>query len=98
MMKLLIEAGANVNEIGGLGTPLTQAAWADQTEAARLLIQHGARVNQAGPRDGYAPLHWAASSENRDPSLVKLLLEHKANPNLGGGEPVDAFMDIEQTP
>lgn len=98
MMKLLIKAGANVNEIGGLGTPLTQAAWADQTDAARLLIQHGARVNQMGPRDGFAALHWAASTDNRNPSLVKLLLENKADPNLGGGEPVDAFMDIEQTP
>jgi len=98
MMKFLIEAGANVNEVGGLGTPLTQAAWADQTEAARLLMQHGARVNQAGPMDGYTALHWAASSDNRDPSLVRLLLDNKADPNLAGGETVDAFMDIDQTP
>ena len=37
--------------MGGLGTALTQATWADRTEAARFLIERGARVNQAGPRD-----------------------------------------------
>jgi hypothetical protein len=48
--------------------------------------------------DGYTPLHWAASTENRDPALVKLLLDHRADPNLGGGEEVDAFMGTPQTP
>jgi Squalene-hopene cyclase N-terminal domain len=43
-------------------------------------------------------LHWAAASENRDASLVKLLLDHGADPNLGGGAHVDAFMDVLQRP
>jgi hypothetical protein len=48
--------------------------------------------------DGYTPLHWAASSEGNDPALVKLLLQHGASANLGGGEHVDAFMAVPQTP
>jgi len=98
MTKLLIEAGANVNAACGLGTTLAQAAWADQTATAQILIQHGARVNQGGPMDGFTPLHWAASSEEQNASLVKLLLEHQANPNLGAGENVDAFLGTLQTP
>ena len=98
IVKLLIDAGADVNGIGGLGTPLAQAAWADRTAAAKVLIERGARVNQTGPMDGYAPLHWATSTEDKDTALVKLLLEHQADPNLGGGENVDAFAGTRQTP
>jgi len=98
MLQLLLDAGADVNAIGGLGTALAQAAWADRTEAARVLLARGARVDQAGPMDGYTPLHWAASTEERDAALVKLLLDHKANPNLGGGENVDALLTVAQTP
>jgi ankyrin repeat protein len=98
VMKLLLDAGANPNTEGMLGTPLSQAAWGDRTEAARLLIQRGAQINQIDHAAGYTPLHWAASTESRDASLVNLLLEHGADPNLGGGEHVDAFMDVLQTP
>lgn len=98
IMKLLIDAGANVNGEGFLGTPLVQAAWSDQTAAARLLIDRGAKVDQVGHGIDYSALHWAASSEENSPGLVKLLLEHGANPNLGGGEHVDAFMEVTQTP
>ncbi len=98
VMKQLIAAGADVKAGSRLGTPLAQAAWADRTAAAQLLIKNGADVNQAGPADGYTALHWAASTENTDPALVKLLLKHKADPDLGGGAEVDAFMDVLQTP
>src|SRR5688500_19747889 len=46
----------------------------------------------------FRSLHWAASTENPDPTLTKLLLAHGANPNLGGGENVDAFLGTPQTP
>jgi ankyrin repeat protein len=98
IMKLLIDAGADVNGEGSLGTPLSQAAWANRTGAARLLIERGARVDQVTHMDGYTPLHWAASSEERDTSLVKLLLMHGADSNLGGGENVEPFMGTLQTP
>lgn len=98
VMKQLIAAGADVKSGGRLGTPLAQAAWADRTAAAQLLIKNGADVNQAGLDDGYTALHWAASTENTDTALVKLLLKHKGDPSLGGGAPIDAFMDVLQTP
>jgi ankyrin repeat protein len=98
IMKMLVEAGADVNAEGMLGTPLAQAAWADSQAATRFLIEHGAKVNQAGHMNGYTPLHWAASTEQADPGLVKLLLQHGADANVGGGANVDAFMDVLQTP
>ena len=98
IMNLLIDAGANVNSPGFLGTPLAQAAWSDHTAASQVLLDRGADPNGLGPFDGYAPLHWAASTEQPDPALVKLLIERGADPNLGGGEHVDAFMGTLQTP
>ena len=52
-MKMLLSAGADVHAPTGLGTPLGQAAWADQIETARLLLEHGAKPDLAGPKDGY---------------------------------------------
>lgn len=98
IMQLLVDAGADVNAAGGLGTPLSQAAWADRTAAARWLIERGANVNQVSHLDGYTPLHWAASTESSDAKLVKLLLKRGANPNAEGGAHIDAFMDVPQTP
>lgn len=98
IMKLLLEAGAEVNAEGALGTPLSQTAWADRTAAARLLLAHSAKVDQAGHRDDYTPLHWAASTESSDARLAKLLLKHGANPNAEGARHIDAFMGIPQTP
>jgi hypothetical protein len=97
-MKYLIAAGADVNGEGFFGTPLVQAAWANQTAATRLLIASGANVKQVPHGIDYTALHWAASSEHGDTSLVKLLLQHGADPNAGGGEHIEAFMDVPQTP
>jgi ankyrin repeat protein len=98
MLKILLDAGADVNAVGVFGTALAQSAWSGRTAAARVLIERGARLDQVGPTDGYTPLHWAASTDASDPALVKLLLDHGADPNFGGGEPVDAFLGVLQTP
>ena len=98
VMKLLVDAGADVNAEGSLGTPLSQAAWANRTETARWLIERGAKVNQLTHMDGYTPMHWAASTECQDDALVKLLLQHGGDPNVVGGAHIDAFMDVPQTP
>lgn len=98
MIAVLLRAGAQVNVPTGLGTALSQAAWADRTDAAQMLLTAGAKPDLAGPQDGYQPLHWATSTEEGNQALVTLLLKHGANPNAGGGEPVDAFRGTEQTP
>lgn len=42
-MKVLIDAGANVNAVGDMGhTPLHQAAMRGQVESVRLLLRSGA--------------------------------------------------------
>src|SRR5262245_3391082 len=56
ILKLLIDAGADVNAEGLMGTPLSQAAWANRTTASRLLIERGAKVDQVAHMAGYAPL------------------------------------------
>jgi ankyrin repeat protein len=96
-LKLLLDAGADVNGEGFTGTPLSQAAWVNNRAAAQLLIERGARVDHVGHGDSFTALHWAASSEDSDPELVKLLIERGANPNKTGGEAVDAFVDVPQT-
>ena len=97
-LRVLLDAGADVNAMGMFGTALSQAVWADRTEAAKFLIERGAKVDLAGPFEGYTPLHWAASTEHADPALVRLLLGHGANPNVEGGESIDAFLGTAQTP
>lgn len=98
IMRTLLNAGADPNAALFRGTPLSQSAWADQTAAAELLLDHGAKVDLLGPTDGFSALHWAVSSDHSDPALVKLLLRHGADPNLAGGEEVDAFVGVVQTP
>ena len=97
-IKLLIDAGADPNAESFLGTPMSQAAWADQTKATKLLLDRGAQVNQKGHGDSFTPLHWAASTEKNDSRLVDLLVKRGANPNAEGGENIEAFMDVPQTP
>ncbi len=98
IMQRLVTAGADVNNEGFFGAPLTQASWSDQTTAAKWLIEHGAQVNHVDHGVDYTALHWAASTERGDTSLVNLLLNSGADPNAGGGSQIEAFMDVPQTP
>ena len=98
MIKVLLAAGADINAEGMLGTPLEQAAWHDCTDTCKFLLERGANPNYVSHFDTFTALHWAASTESRDAQIVKLLLAHGANPNLGGGESVEAFVSVDQTP
>src|SRR5262245_58833885 len=98
MVRLLLERGADPNQSTYYGNPLSHACWSDSFEAAELLLAQDANVNARDAMANFTPLHWAAGTESPRPQLVKLLLEHGADPNAAGGEPVGAFGLVPQTP
>jgi cytochrome c len=77
-----LETGANINESDGTATPLYHAVQAAQLGAAKLLIERGADVNAQSVL-GITPLGIAVGKRNIE--LMKLLLDHGANPNSAVG-------------
>jgi ankyrin repeat protein len=85
--KLLVEAGANVNDATPDGTSvLVVAAHSGQEAVAMYLLDHGADPNAQA--SGYTALHSAVLRGDRE--LVRELLAHGANPNavLKSGTPM----------
>jgi hypothetical protein len=78
VVKLLIEKGANVNEVGEAG-PLHLAARTGRTDVAKLLIEKGADVNARDNIRQWTPLHEAANFGNTE--VAKLLIEKGADVN-----------------
>ena len=79
LVKLLLDFGANTHSSDPEShlSPLTLACKGGHTECARLLIQHGADVND-GNDDG-TPLTFAIEKDHKE--CVKLLLENRADVN-----------------
>jgi F-type H+-transporting ATPase subunit beta len=80
--KLLIEAGAGVDDVCGCSTaetPLWAAVLTDFPDVVRYLLEHGADPNVRGAL-GHTPLHVAAM--RGWPHLVKMLLSCGADPRL----------------
>jgi len=76
--RLLLAAGANVNDESPMGTStLVVAAQNGQRAFAQVVLDAGADSN--GDRGGYTALH--AAVVRNDVELVKSLLAHGANPN-----------------
>ncbi len=98
LVKTLLERGANVGQFTVVGGALEQAAWGGHTGVARLLLAAGAEVDRRDLIANYTPLHWAASSEYASAALTELLLAHGADANAEGGQPVDNFLGVIQTP
>jgi ankyrin repeat protein len=74
--KLLLAAGANVNDTAPIGwSALEVAAFKNQTEVARVLLDNGA--NSDAGRAGFTALHAAVLRGNLD--LVEALLTHGAD-------------------
>jgi uncharacterized protein len=73
---------------GGEITPLVYAARAGSIDAARVLLEAGASVNQV-TRYGWSPL--LAATQNRNYQMGKFLIEHGADVNIankGGWTPL----------
>jgi ankyrin repeat protein len=88
-MKFLLAKGCPVDgHDPSLGeSPLHDAVFEGQVEATALLIEKGADVNSkdSGGSTAMTALIGAATSLNeKQLAAIKLLLDHKANPNLKG--------------
>jgi ankyrin repeat protein len=98
--ELLDADPALVNAYGDDGFhPVGLASFFGQVETARLLYDRGADANQIARNERIqtAAIHAAAAAEGKDEEtryeLVKLALEHGADPNLeqgGGFRAIDA--------
>ena len=78
--RLLLAAGADANDTAPSGTSaLVVAAHSGHGALAALLLDAGADANAADA--GYGPLHAAVLRSDTD--LVRSLLAHGANPNVG---------------
>jgi uncharacterized protein len=100
LRELLDEDPARANVFGNDGFhPLGLACFFGHAEAARLLLERDADVNALSRNEHVqtAAIHAAAAAEGKDEStryeLVKLALDHGADPNLaqgGGFRAIDA--------
>jgi ankyrin repeat protein len=83
IVKLLLDHKANPN-LGNLEgeTALMAAARSGSLESAELLLKRGADVNAREQWGGQTALMWAAAQSQ--PDMLKLLIAHKADPNLFG--------------
>ncbi len=78
---------------GGALTALVYAARTGNIDAARVLLEGGADVNQT-TRYGWSPL--LAATQNQNYQMAKFLIEHGANVNLankGGWTPLYLAID-----
>jgi ankyrin repeat protein len=73
MMRLLIEKGADVNLRDSEGaSPLDDAVWNGNLDAAAVLIAHGARLNEPDTQTGATPVNEAAFRGHTE--LIRYLL------------------------
>ena len=73
-IKELIDQGADVNRMNQFGTtPLEYACKTGNLEAAKLLIEHGAKINETLANQKTVLIY--ALSESNDYELIKYLLQ-----------------------
>ena len=100
-LRVLLEENVSLaNAFGDDGFhPLGLACFFGHLDTARLLLEYGADVSALSSNEQVqtAAIHAACAAEGTDEAtryeLVKLVLEHGADPNLpqgGGSRPIDA--------
>jgi ankyrin repeat protein len=82
IVELLLEHGADPNRANGSrGSGLNRALMAGDTDTARSLILHGARLNGRSQPDDTPTAVLSAYTERDDPSIVELLQERDVDFN-----------------
>eukprot|EP01102_Stenamoeba_stenopodia_P014132 TRINITY_DN4664_c0_g1_i2.p1 TRINITY_DN4664_c0_g1~~TRINITY_DN4664_c0_g1_i2.p1 ORF type:complete len:457 (+),score=109.05 TRINITY_DN4664_c0_g1_i2:217-1587(+) len=81
-IKLLVEAGADVNSKNATGaTPLHEAAYKASEAAALILLKFQAKLD-VKDKYGETALHYAVRAGHK--AIVEILLEHGADPEIKG--------------
>ena len=81
IVKLFIKAGFSASELDELGTPVLSLAVRERhVEMVKTLIKEGAALDIASKDRNYTALMDAA--QIGEVEIAKILLEHKANPNI----------------
>ena len=87
LASLLIERGANLEEVNDEGyTPLMEASREGHDDLVNLLVSQGADVNRTTEDQQETALTLACAGGFLD--VVKILINHKANVNLGQSTPL----------
>jgi ankyrin repeat protein len=79
LAKISLKLGANPNARSGSHTILMEAAYGAQTPVAEALLARGATID-AVDDEHWQALHYAAKNTQKDGGVVRVLLEHGANP------------------
>jgi ankyrin repeat protein len=89
IIKLLLDKGANANSNNGHGSLVESAAYVQDMEALKLLVEYGGSVNVCDDFQG-TPLHYAVNLEH--PKVIRFLVAHGADlkaTNKDGKTPAD---------
>lgn len=79
-LAMLVSADVNARDNEGF-TLLHHAVCEGNSDEVKNLLDHGANTEVDGEFSGDTPLYYAASAGN-SVEIVKILLEHGANPNV----------------